>query len=253
MPTGPEADALHDYEKAFIDKGFYAEAFRNKSGSKRKPSGAVMKFIVDDLVYPLAYASWNEKKGNYAVWTRSYPDQRPYVKVAQAALKADVQSDFAKGIKEWGSWKKGEIVGVSGYALELPGDSYDTDFKDDAGRKNYTYTKASAELQNQTLTSSFNQTVSSKRTEQDARNTALPALLTATKSKWESTRKTFVETARTAEQLTIEQQNNALTAKGKAAQAESAYDKARDFSAAALSARQGAEGAALVADLASTQ
>ena len=100
ISSGPTYDALRAYEKSFIDKGYYAEAYRNVSNGKRKVSGGVMDFIVDDLITPLHYAMWGNKSTGTgsAVWARKYPDYAPYVAAARAVILADAQSESKTGI-----------------------------------------------------------------------------------------------------------------------------------------------------------
>lgn len=280
MPTGPEADALRAYQNTLIEKGLLKQVFRKVSGSKRDPSQGGIDAILLDVRDPLWKEVFSSTSEGTSPWDmRTGANLDPYMVTLNAYVMSDPASGWAPDKGDWNtkwwSYEKndgmpGKVGGKAGnpskgmglatyslptasrYAINM-GRTFDDDFWTNDDRKKVSKSYASWRMLKKFFTTARDTALKSARLPWDTKKAANPQRAATAKTNWESARKTFVETARTAQQLTIDQQNNALTAKGKAAQAESAYDKARDFSAAALSARQGAEGAALVADLASTQ
>ena len=278
--TGPEVAALREYQNALIEKGLLKQVFRKVSGSKRDPSQGGIDAILLDVRDPLWKEVFSSTSEGTSTWDlRTGANLDPYMVTLNAYVMSDPASGWATDKGDWNtkwwSYEKnddapGKVGGKAGnpskgkggpmeglpdaskYAINV-GTTFDDDFWTNDDRKKVSKSYASWRMLKKFFTTDRDKKIKSARAPWDTKNAANPQQVTTAKTNWEKARKTFVETARTAEQLTIDQQNNALTAKNKAAQAESAFDKARDFAAAALSARQGAEGAALVADLASTQ
>ena len=277
MAIGPEADALRAYKNALIEKGMLNQAFRKASGSKRSPSQPLIDAILRDIRDPVWKQLFSKTSEGEKVWDlRSSPKLDPLMSALLVYVTRDPMSEWSEKSGDWGTkwWtyeksdglpgkvggkagnpskdKLGSRPNASKFAINV-GTTFDDDFWSNDDRKKVSKSYASWRMLKKFFTSANENGIKSARQPWDTKRAANPQALSSAKANWENARKTFVETARTAEQLTIEQQNNALTAKNKATQAESAFDKARDFAAAALSARQGAEGAALVADAAATQ
>ena len=274
-PTGDAYKALTSYKSALVEAGDLKQAFRNvKAGKNGKVERKADQKVVDailgsvrDAMYKKVFTS--TAKGD-KVWRLARYDAKPFLSSMYVFVMGDPMSEWAlprtTPAGNWGSmyWsptaQKPQGVNVdisSDYAINFSTASdsrNDTDLNTNADRvkvgKAYT---SWALLGKYYKDDNYFNALTQKRNDYDARQKASGSRVETARKNWENARKTFVETARTAEQLTIEQKNNALTAKNKASQAETAFDKTRDFAAAALSARQGAEGAALVADLASTE
>ena len=280
MPTGPEADALRAYKNALIEKGMLNQAFRKVSGSKRSPSQPLIDAILRDIRDPVWKQLFSKTSEGEKLWPlRDSPKLDPLMSALLVYVTRDPMSEWSEKSGDWGTkwWTYEKLEGAPGkvggkagnpskgkgkqfenlpniskFAINV-GTTFDDDFWSNDDRKKVSKSYASWRMLKKFFTTANENNIKSARTPWDTKRAANPQALTSAKANWENARKTFVETARTAEQLTIEQQNNALTAKNKATQTESAFDKARDFAAAALSARQGAEGAALVADVAAVQ
>jgi hypothetical protein len=280
MPTGPAADALSAYRGALIDKGMLKQAFRKVSGSKRDPAQPLIDAILRDIRDPMMKEVFTSTSEGTKVWElRSNPNLDTFMSAMSAYVINDPASAWAIDKGDWGTkwWEYARVEGRAGNVggragnpskdkggpfRTLPsssktainvGTTLDDDFWSNDDRKKVARSYVSWRLLKKFFTDKRNTEIKSARTPWETKSASNPAAVETTRKNWENARKTFVETARTAEQLTIEQKNNALTAKNKASQAETAFDKTRDFAATALSARQGAEGGALVADLASTE
>ena len=292
MAIGPEAEALRAYKNALIEKGMLNQAFRKVSGSKRNPSQPLIDAILRDIRDPVWKQLFSKTSEGEKVWElRKSPKLDPLMAALLVYATHDPMSEWSEKGGDWGTkwWtyekndalpgkvggkagnpskdKPGPSVqrrgggGASMYAT-LPnssafainiGTTFDDDFWSNDDRKKVSKSYASWRMLKKFFTSANENGIKSARQPWDTKKASNPQALATAKTNWENARKTFVETARTAEQLTIEQQNNALSAKNKATEAESAFDKARDAATSALSARQGAEGAALVADVVKTQ
>ena len=271
LPTGDAYKALSEYRSALIEKGLLKQAFRKASGRKRDPSQALIDAILRDVRDPFMDKVFSSTSKGKQLWTlRAGVDSKPYVNTMMAYMTNDPLTEWSREAGDWYTkyWKyeydkdrKGGVGGKpqnvdyeqsSDYAINFD-KTFNDDFETSDERRKVAKSYTSYRLLNAAFTDQNKNTIKSARTPWETRNASNAARVTSAKANWENARKTFVETARTAEQLTIEQQNNALTAKNKATQTESAFDKTRDFAAAALSARQGAEGAALVADVAAVQ
>jgi hypothetical protein len=275
MPTGDAYKALKDYASSLIEAGDLKQAFRNvkvgKNGKvERKADQKVVDAIlgsVRDAMYKKVFTSTS--KGT-EVWKLARYDAKPFLSSLYVFVMGDPMSEWAlPRTTAAGNWeqmywspteKKPQNVNVdisSDYAINFStaNDSRnDTDLHTNPERVKVGKAYTSWELLGKYYKKDdyFN-ALAQKRADYEARQKGSTARIESARKNWESARKTFVETARTAEQLTIEQQNNALTANNKATQTEAAFDKARDAAASALSARQGAEGAALIADVAKVQ
>lgn len=279
-PTGPAADALAAYRRALIDKGMLKQALRKVSGSKRDPSQPLIDAILRDIRDPMMKEVFTSTSEGSKVWAlRASPKLDTFMSAMSAYVLNDPASAWAIDKGDWGTkwWEYERVEGRAGNVggragnpskdkggnfRSLPtasrtainvGTSFDNDFWSNDDRKKVARSYVSWRLLKKFFTEQRDKEIKAARNPWETKSATNPAAITTTRKNWEDARKTFVETARTAEQLTIEQQNNALTAKNKASQAETAFDKARDFASAALSARQGAEGAALVADVVATE
>lgn len=273
LPTGDAYKALSEYQSSLIEKGRLKQAFRKASGGKRDPSmQQIITAILRDVRDPFMDKVFTTTSKGKTVWgLRGGVDSKPYASTMMAYMTNDPMLGWSRNAGDWNTkyWRywydkdrKGGVGGKpqnvdyeqsSDYALNFD-TNLDDDFETNDERRKVAKSYTSYRLLNAVFGSEQNTTtLKSARTPWETRNASNPARVTSARTAWENARKTFVQTARTAEQLTIDQQNNAVTAKTKAAQAETAFDKARDFAAAALSARQGAEGAALVADVAGSE
>jgi len=270
--TGDTFVALREYRDALIEKGLLKQAFRQTIGS-RKASQPLIDAILRDVRDPLMKKVFKSTSSGTKVWElTSNAKIDPALVVMMAYIKNDPMTLWSAGSGNWDTkywlyeYDKEKPGGVGGepnedevdyeqssdYAINIDR-KFDDDFETNSERKKAVRSYTSWRLIKKFFTATNDTSIKSARTPWETRQAGNASRVTTSRTGWEAKRKTFVETARTAEQLTIDQQNNALTAKNKAPQAESAFDKARDFSAAALSARQGAEGAALVADVPSTR
>jgi hypothetical protein len=227
-----------------------------RSGAKLDSFMAAMRgYIIND-----PQSEWSDAQGNWGTkwWAYVKNPSLPgdvggsplYTKTGSPAIDAVVAGLVATGVVNAGD--RVTYAAISKYAINT-GTTFDNDFVSNGDRDKVTKSYVSWRMLKKFFTDANKNAIKSARTPWDTKKAANPQTLSSAKANWENARKTFVETARTAEQLTIEQQNNALTAKNKATETEGAFDKTRDFATAALSARQGAEGAALVSDVAATQ
>ena len=245
LPTDRAGRALLSYETLLTNDGLYKVAFRNYTGTKRKPSKAVYDAIWRDALDPIKTDKISKDLA---------------ANIARAYVLADMESSWDLDNAEWAGKPpldkryfspRDEFGNAVGFSADLS-DGRRYYFKTQGAQIAWLqYDKARA-LPAAIMSGAFKNQLKADRAVQEAEKASLPSRLATAKSEWAAARKEHVEKAVTEQRATLQQEQAGRDTESRAVAAENLIAGIRTAAEQALSKRTGAENAALVGDVALT-
>ncbi len=246
LPTDRAGRALLAYETLLTNDGLYKVAFRNYTGTKRKPSKAVYDAIKRDALDLYVKDSLSKDLAK---------------NIVRAYILADMESSWDADNAEWGSEPTSYRSTTSRKASRGSGRyPYSAEFSDgktyyfslEADKNEWVAWDKAQSLRSAVMSGDFKNQLKADRTVQEAAKASLASRFATAKSEWEAARAEHVRKAVTEQRATLQQEQAGRDAESRAVQAENLLPAVRDAGALALSKRAGAEAAALVGDVALT-